>query len=81
VGACRQLLWTCLDVVWSYNFVKKEVERLGATSCSKFIQEASVLDVGQICVAIVEFLKSRQVEFVSNLFWKPWRGVERLAGL
>jgi hypothetical protein len=61
--------------------MEKEVVCLGVTSCSKFIQEACVLVVGKICVAVVEFLKSQQVEFLSNLCWKPWRGVERPEGL
>jgi hypothetical protein len=46
VGACRKFFLTCLVVVWRCNFVEKEVVFLGATTCSKFIQEACVLVVG-----------------------------------
>jgi hypothetical protein len=67
-----------LVVVWSCNFVDKEVVCLKAMSYSKFIQGAYVLAVGQICVAAVKFSKPQQVEFMSNLSWKPWRGVENL---
>jgi len=81
VGACRKLLWTCLVVVWSYNFIDKETMFLGETSFSKFIQEACVLVGGWICVAVVKFLKSQQIEFLPNLCWKPGRGVERPMGL
>jgi hypothetical protein len=46
VGACRQWLWTYLVVVWSYNFVEKEVICMEVTSFLKFGQGACVLAVG-----------------------------------
>jgi hypothetical protein len=36
---------------------------------------------GKIRVTIVKFLRSQEVEFFSNLCWKPQRGVERPEGL
>jgi hypothetical protein len=46
VGACRKLFWTCVAIVWSYNFMGKEDMFLGAMNYLKFFQEACVLVVG-----------------------------------
>jgi hypothetical protein len=51
--------------------MEKEVVFLGVTSYLEFIKEAGVLAARRICITIIEFLKSQQVEFLSNLCWKP----------
>jgi hypothetical protein len=67
-----------LDIVWSCNIVKKEVVFLGVTCCLKFTEEACVLLLGEFVFAVVEFLRSQQADFMSNLCWNPWRGVEKI---
>jgi hypothetical protein len=66
-GNCCGHVWL---LVWSYNF-KEKVVCLGVTSCSNFAKEARILLLGEFVFAVVEFLKSQQVEFMSNLCWKP----------
>jgi hypothetical protein len=47
--------------------VKKEAACLGVMCYSKFVEEARVLLLGEFVFAVVEFLRSQQVEFLSNL--------------
>jgi hypothetical protein len=61
--------------------VEKEAACLGVVCCSKFVKGSTRFVAGRICVAVVEFLRSQQVVFLSNLCLKPWKGVERPEGL
>jgi hypothetical protein len=48
----------------------------GSDELFKIHQRSKHLAAERIFVIVVEFLKSQQVEFLSNLCWKPYRGVE-----
>jgi hypothetical protein len=60
--------------------MEKEAVCMTITYCSKFTKEACLLLMGEFMFATIEFLWFQQVDFLSNLCWNPWRGVERLEG-
>jgi len=81
VEVWRKLLWACLDVLRSYNLMDKEAVFPGVMCFLKFIQGSMNFSARRIRVEVVEFLRSQQVEFLSNLYWKIWTRVERFKGL